>query len=603
MSVASLNAALARLKKDSSYGAYGAVSSALDHFQGLEKPYSFLRVAFLRNFTLDPLIPVIKGEAALAEFFPEIYLGGFDQIPQDVFDPQSALYQFKPDLIFLLQWLDPLAPGLTGRFASLSPEQVDDEIARVLALVRQFVTMIRQYSDKPVVLNNFPLPSYPAMGIVDVQVQAVLTLNAGLRQLAKEVADIFLVDMMSVLARIGAERGIDERYWQVGRAPLGPAALLPVGREFGKFIRALNGRTRKCLVLDCDQVLWGGIVGEDGLKGIRIGTTFPGSCFQDFQREVLNLHDRGVLLALCSKNNEADVLEVFRSHSGMLLREEHFAARRINWEDKATNLEAIARELNIGLDSLVFVDDSPFECDLVRERLPQVAVVELSAESWRARSQLMAGGYFDALTFSGEDRQRTRMYRDDARRKVLSAATGTLEEYLAMLGMIAGIGRAGEAEISRIAQLTQKTNQFNLTTQRYTEDEIRRLAGDPAVDVFYLRLRDKVSDMGIVGVGIIKYQAQQARIDTFLLSCRVLGREVEKAFFSCMIDAVLERNCRLVRGQFLATAKNAPAADFYRLLGFVPAAENSRGVDWELSLTGAFPRPAMIGIEVIEPKE
>ena len=604
MTTQDLALALRRLSHEATFSTYTAVANALDEEAPSSSSLPHLRVAVLRNFTLDPLISVIKGEIALAGFYPEVYLGDYDAIARDALDPNSALYAFQPDFVILAQWLETLSPTLATRFVSLTAGQVDAEVGQVLAAVDEIVSALRRSLRAPILVNNFPLPVHTTLGILDAQsesyfTQTVLKLNLELLRRARQWRDVYLVDYLSLTARIGSSQGLDERYWHIGRAPIGRHALMPLGQEYGKFFRALLGKTRKCLVLDCDNTLWGGVVGEDGLSGIQIGATYPGSCYQAFQREILNLHDRGVILALCSKNNEADVLEVLRTHPDMILRESNFATWQINWDDKVTNLKRIAQDLNIGLDSLVFVDDSQFECDLVRAQLPQVAVLQLSSDPSTFKGKLSAGAYFDALTLSAEDRERNRMYRDDAQRKQLYDLSSTLDEYLAKLEMVAGIGVADALTIPRISQLTQKTNQFNLTTRRYSEGDIGLLVESADADVFYLRLRDRISDMGLTGVAIVKYDGGQAEIDTFLLSCRAIGRGAEEALLAHVLNSVKTRGCERVLGRYLATKKNGQVADFYRRQGFRLVADTAQGSDWEKCLgQDIFTAPSWIKVEL-----
>jgi FkbH-like protein len=597
---------LNRLANEPTYSAYTAVGNALESVAPEATDLPRLRVAILRNFTLDPMVPVIKGEIALAGFCPAIYLGDYDTIARDVLDPHSALYAFQPDLVIVAQWMEALAPALVTSFLSLSSQQVKAEIERVLTTVGEFVAALRRHTDAPILINNFPLLSYPTLGILDAQSESyqthtILKLNLELLRRLRQTRDVYLVDYMGLMARIGREEGSDERYWQIGRAPIGRKALVPFGQEYGKFFRALRGKARKCLVMDCDNTLWGGVVGEDGLDGIQLGTTYPGSCYQTFQREILNLHHRGVILALCSKNNEADVLEVLHRHPEMVLREENFSTWQINWDDKVTNLIRIAEDLNIGLDSLVFVDDSQFECDFVRERLPQVAVLQLSSAPSIFRSRLSAKAYFDTLVFSVEDRERNRMYRDQAKRKQLYASATSLDEYLRKVEVVAEIGVADEMTIPRISQLTQKTNQFNLTTRRYSEGEIRAFAESREADIFYVKLRDRISEMGLIGVAITKYSGEQAEIDTFLLSCRAIGRRVEEVQMAHVLNCARARGCSHVLGRYLITKKNGQVADFYSRQGFRLVAENPQGSEWEISLKGkVFTAPAFLKVELVQ---
>lgn len=601
-----LSAALARLCTDPTYAAHAAVSAALKGLSAAETGMQPVRVAVLRNFTVEALLPVIEGELARTGFHPVTYIGGFDTIARDALDPASALYAFQPDFVILAQWLDTLSPLLAARFMSLRPEAAEAEIERVLGAITEIIDALRRRSNAPVLLNNFPLPRYPTLGILDAQSDAyqsgaLLKLNDRLRQCARQYRDVYLIDFMGLTARIGSEQAIDERYWHIGRAPIGRPALPAFAHEYAKFIRALQGRTRKCLVLDCDNTLWGGVVGEDGIEGIQLGTAYPGSCYQAFQREILNLHDRGVILALCSKNNENDVLDVLRHHPDMLLREEHFATWQINWNDKIVGLRKIAGRLNLGIDALVLADDSRFECDLVEQNLPQVAVLHLGDEPSAFRARLSREGYFDSLTFSTEDRERTRMYRDEAQRIQLHQSAGSIAEYLARLEMVATLGTADDMHIPRIAQLTQKTNQFNLTTRRYTEGEIRALSADPGADVFYLKLRDRVSELGLVGVAIVKYEASDAEIEGFLLSCRAIGRSAEDCLLAHCLNSARARGCARILGRYFPTNKNMQVAEFYSRRNFQALGGTGRADAWEFCFDrDSFIPPDWIAVELIE---
>lgn len=592
MSQEQLKAALQRVVIEQTYGAYSHLSNTLDKMDIEAGDRPVLKIAMLRNFTVDPIIPILKGEIVQLGFHPQFYLGEFDVIAKDVFDPHSPLYQFKPDIICLAQWLEPLAPQLVNRYASLSNQDVDAEIERLSNLLTQYIQAIRHVSTVPIIINNFMLPAFATGGVRDAQshhsqAAAILRLNGCLVDLVKTMKDVVIVDVMAVMARVGSETGVDERYWHVGRAPIGRNALIPVGKEYGRLIRALTLKSRKCLVLDCDQVLWGGILGEDGLNHIKLGASYPGSCYQSFQEEVLNLHEQGIILALCSKNNEADVLEALDQHPDMLLRRNHFATWQINWDDKASNLVKIAAHLNIGLDSLVFVDDSEFECNWVKEQLPQVDVLCLSMEPSLFRRKLQDKGYFDTLILSEEDKQRNQMYQAESTRKGLLEKAGSLDDYLKSLQMVADIGHADPVTIPRIAQLTQKTNQFNLTTRRYTPADIEQLTLNSQTDVIYLTLTDHISEMGLVGVAIVKYTGKRADIDSLLLSCRVLGRCVEDVFLAHIISKAISRGCQEIHGEYLTTVKNQQVAQFYPQHGFELVKHIDSGTQWKLSLDKA----------------
>lgn len=572
-----------------SYADYAAAANELERLTPDDTGLPPLKIAVLRNFTIEPLIPVIAGEAYSAGFHPRFHLGAFDAIHAEVMDPASALYAFAPDLVIVAQWLEALSPALTTAFVA-SSETAGAEVERVRADVRAVLRALNERSSAPVLLNNFPLPAEPTLGILDAQssayhVNTVLRLNAELLRDAAEARDVSIVDYLRIFAAHGSANLVDERYWHMARAPLAQKALVPLGAEYGKFVRALRGKAKKCLVLDADNTLWGGIVGEDGLAGIKLGPTYPGSAFVALQREILNLHDRGVILALCSKNDEADVLEVLRDHPDSLLKEEHFAARQINWDDKVTNLRRIAAELNIGLDSMVFVDDNPFEAEYVREQLPEVAVLALPPNAYASyRSLLSRPGFFDSLTFTAEDRRKSAMYGENRKRKVLEAESGSLSEYLAKLDIEVEIASPSAIDVPRVSQLTQKTNQFNLTTKRYTEGEIRSFAASADAGVFALKVRDRIADLGLVGVGIVTYEGGDAVVDSFLLSCRAIGRGVEDALLAVMVRHALERpGVRRIVGRYVPTAKNAMVERFYARHGFAARERAADGTAWELA--------------------
>lgn len=577
---------LKRLEQDASYSIYVALSNAISNVRVEESLWPILKVAVIRNFTVEPLLPILKGEILRMGFFPQFHVGDYDTIISEVMSAESNLYQFKPDVIILAQWLEGVAPRFTQRFVSLSKKEVIAETERILSTIKSQIVNIRKHCMAPVLINNFPLP-YPIVGIFDTsevaQINTIRSLNKELSIQTKSFSNVFCVDYEILMANIGYAQGFDERYWHAGKSPFSRHALIPVAKEYIRFIRALKGKTHKCLILDCDNTLWGGIVGEDGFDGIKLGPEYPGSCYMAFQNEVLNLHDRGIILALCSKNNEEDVLEVLEKHPYTVLRKEHFVTWRVNWDDKVKNIRFIVDELNIGIDSVVFADDNAYEIGLVKHQIPEITTIELPAEPSQLRNELLKQGFFDSLSFSKEDKCRTQMYKEEAKRKRIAAQAGSVEEYLKELQIQVEIGTPQDFHVPRVAQLTQKTNQFNLTTRRYTEDHIRRFVDDPNWDVWYLRLQDKIADAGIVGVALVRYENICAEIDSFLLSCRVLGRGVEEVFLNHVIESVQSRGIKILKGAYIPTAKNKQVADFFKKHGF---SNDGDLAQWELNLKG-----------------
>jgi FkbH-like protein len=351
-----------------------------------------------------------------------------------------------------------------------------------------------------------------------------------------------------------------------------------------RFLIPLTGRVAKALVVDLDNTLWGGVIGEDGMTGIKLGPEYPGAAYQALQRAMLDLTRKGILLAISSKNNPEDAMEALQSHPGMLLRPKDFAAIKISWNDKAQSLREIAQELNIGTDSLAFLDDNPFEREQVRASLPEVAVIDLPDDPMQYAATLRDLPAFERLTLSSEDQQRSAMYAEQKQRSQAEQGFQSKEDFYRFLQQEAEISQVTPATLARIAQLTQKTNQFNLTTRRYSEQEISQLATNGRCQVLSIRVRDRFGDHGLVGVTIVRDQDAVCEIDTFLLSCRVIGRTVETALLSYVAESAAARGRRKLIGQFIPTKKNSPAREFYSQHGFILDSQNSEGTIWTFDL-------------------
>lgn len=553
-----------------------------------------LRIAFLRNITIDPIIPYIKFVCFKENIKADIYMGEYDNVIQDVMNVKSNLYNFNPDIIIFCLKLETLAGRLAESFSNLNSKEINDEAIRVVDYVDSVLQEIRKNSTATVLLHNFEVPVYPSFGVLDYQdhhkqVNTFRKINSDLLDVISNYDSTYIIDIDLLKSTIGYLNFIDNRYWHIGKAPYTKEALKIIAKEYIKFIRILKGKNKKCLALDCDNTLWGGIIGEDGINKIKIGKTHPGSDYLEFQQAILNLYNRGILLAICSKNNKQDVLEVLKSHPDMILRKKHFVSMRINWNDKVTNLREIANELNIGLDSLVLIDDSEFEINLVKKLLPEIEAVQLPKDPASYKDLLKSCGLFDTLTFSEEDRARSEMYRAEISRKEVELQVTTLEDYYKYLEMEVTIKSADGFSIPRISQLTQKTNQFNLTTKRYSEFEIKGLAESKDADVRYLHLKDRFGDNGIVGVAILKEQGNDAFIDTFLLSCRVIGRGVEEAFLKDCVNIARERSCKKIIGLYIPTKKNGQVEEFYKNHDFSLIEKNSSEAKYSFPLKKTYP--------------
>jgi FkbH-like protein len=578
------------VEKNPTYLGYVELSNEIETLNSSSQRGSLFRVGVLRNFTLEPLIPVLKGEFYLSGFPSEFYVGDFDTIASDAMNPSSGLYSFDPQMIILAQWFELLSPSISDSFIKMTVGEREDERLRLIQSMRTVLQSIRRNTKTPIIINNFPLPDKTTLGILDFhsvhsQKKWHLQFNEELLKVCSEIDNVFCIDLAAVLSNTGYLTGFNQRQWEVAKAPLGSKLLIPLAKEYGKFLRALNGASRKCLILDCDGTLWGGILGEDGNTGIKIGSSYPGTSYRNFQQQILNLYNRGVILAICSKNNEEDVLDVLENHPSMILRKHHFANLKINWDDKATNILRIAKELNIGLDSLVFADDNEFECDWIKSQLPEVKVIHLKGDPALFQNVLCTPGYFDSLTFSEEDKGKTEMYQSENKRKELLVTTASYEDYLIELGIKAQIKTVQLDDLERVAQLTQKTNQFNLTTLRYSKDDIKELAQSTDSDIYTIKVSDKISDLGLIGVAIVRYEGYKMIFDSFLMSCRALGRGLEHALLTFSIMSGAERGATKIIGRYIPSKKNIQTQDFYIKNGFTFLDNNNDQKSFEFNIT------------------
>jgi FkbH-like protein len=528
------------------------------------KPHRF---AILRSFTVEPIVPILKACAFTSSIDLTIHLGEFNAYTQELLDGDSPLYTFHPETVVLAVQTRDIAPELwktsVGRDVA---NRVSDQFA---GLVRAF----RARTHANLVIHSLEMPLSAAQGVyesqlIENQAWAVESINHNLRRLAGEFRGVYILDYDALVARHGREHWGDARKWLTVRLPIAAANLIWMAREWMRFLAPLAGRVAKVVAVDLDNTLWGGVIGEDGMAGIQVGPEYPGAAYQALQQALLDLTGRGILLAIASKNNLADAMEALRTHPGMLLRPEHFATMRIDWNEKSQNLREIAAELNLGLDAIAFVDDNPVERQRVREEVPEVMVVELPDDPMAYARAVRDYPAFERLAISEEDRQRTKYYAADRQRAALEQGAGSREDFYRSLEQEAEITPVHTLTLGRMAQLTQKTNQFNLTTKRYTDQQIEELARRPDWQVLSIKVRDRYADNGLVGVAITHDHGDICEIDTFLLSCRVIGRTVETALLAYLAEEARERGLRRLEGWFLPTKKNAPAREFYREHGF-----------------------------------
>jgi FkbH-like protein len=548
-----------------------------EHAAGLAPAMREFRIGVVHSYTSELLDPWLGLAGALEGLDVKTYHAPYGLNLAEA-DAKSGLVAHRPDITLMLLRREDLHPDLARPVVGL----LSDEQAKLASQARDrllaIVTAFRAESVGHLVVTILPEQAGPALGVYDPQSErseaawwSALKADIGRRLRAGVEASLFL-DLDEVLAQIGREAFFDPRLWYSARFPFAAAAAREVSRRVVGLGAALKFPRAKVIVLDADNTLWGGIIGEDGIDGIELGHEYPGNAYMAFQRRLLDFQQRGFILALCSKNNPADVDQLLNEHPHQILKPEHFAAIRVNWEPKTDNLGALAEELNLGLDSFIFVDDSDYECALVRRELPEVEVIQTPARPVEVPYCLDQVSRLELLSLTAEDQKKTEMYAQERIRRQLrqnAERNGGLEGYLASLEMVMSIGIDDPAPLKRLAQLTQKTNQFNLTTRRYDEPQVRRLIDASNWMVGYFSLKDVFGESGIVGLALFDLsEPAVAELDTFLMSCRVIGRKAESAFFNVLLKRLAACGVREVLADYLPTPKNGLVTSFLPDHGF-----------------------------------
>jgi len=524
-----------------------------------------VRLAILGSSTLGHLHAGIRIGAARRGIFVTIYETAYGQYRQELVDPVSGLHAFRPDTVLVAVDAHHLAS--------------DDAAAALAETWRQARAAFGCR-----VIQQTPLPVHPAlMGsnehrLAASPAAAIARLNRDLRAMAEaEGVDLLALDAWA--ARDGLARWHDPVLWHRAKQEVSPAVAPLHGDLVGRLLAAAQGRAAKCLVLDLDNTLWGGVVGDDGPAGLVLGQgSAAGEAFAAFQAYARALARRGVILAVCSKNDAATALAAFETHPEMVLKRCDIACFVANWDDKPANLRTIARTLNIGLDALVFVDDNPFERNLVRQTLPMVTVPELPDDPTHYAQTIADAGYFEALAITEEDRARTAQYQGNAARAAAQESATDVPAYLRALDMTLIWRRFDRAGLPRIVQLINKTNQFNLTTRRTTEAEVQAAIDDPRAVGLQLRLTDRFGDNGVIAVVVGRLQDDEdLLIETWLMSCRVLGRQVEQATLAVLAQAARRLGARRLIGEYRPSGRNAMVQDHYASLGFTVTATDPGG--------------------------
>jgi len=565
-----------------------AIQKARDAGHSLA-PLTPFRIGLISNATSHFIVPALVASAARHGIALECIEAEYDQVMQTALSPDSPINRARCDAVLM---------AIDHRGLPLNPTPGDAQAAQqtvdaVLAYLDTIRSGLRSHGKAICILQTLPRPVESSFGSFDrvlpgTKRQLVDEVNRGIARSVAGTEDL-LLDAAYVAETVGLADWHDATLWNMAKLPFGGDFLPLYADQVGRLIGALRGKSRKCLILDLDNTVWGGVIGDDGLEGIVIGQgDATGEAHLEVQRTALALRDRGVVLAVSSKNTDAIARQPFREHPEMLLREEHIAVFQANWNDKATNIKAIADELSLGLDAMVFLDDNPVERGLVRQMLPQVAVPELPDDPALYARTLLAAGYFEAVAYSGEDRRRAQFYQDNARRVTLQKQAGDVDAYLESLGMRMTLQPFDDTGRARIAQLINKSNQFNLTTRRYTEADVAAAQSDPDAFTLQVRLADTFGDNGMISVLICRRERDDWAIDTWLMSCRVLGRKVETAVLQELIVQAAARGIRRLVGRYLPTEKNKLVEDHYAKLGFTLLDKAASGATrWELHVDGA----------------
>ena len=555
------------------------------------------KIAILGGSTVDDIRNVSEIFLLRAGIKPTFYTSEYNKYYEDAVFGNTTLDDFQPDIIIIF----------TSFVNLINLPDINDDVDTVNkkldAEFNRYVTMWTKLNEKfsaVIVQNNFDLPFCSTLGNLDAaeiygQSRFVEEINRRFAEYSRSHANFYVNDIHGLAARIGLENWHNRFQYHAYKFAMNYDVMPVVSLNLAKIIRAVFGKNKKCLVLDLDNTLWGGVIGDDGVDNIQIGHETPAAeAFTEFQNYVLNLKRRGVILAICSKN-ENDIAESGFTHPDSVLKLEDFAAFYANWLPKNENIRAIAEELNIGIDSIVFIDDNPAERQLVRDTMPEVEVPEVNPADIFSYIRVIEGaGYFEPVTVSDDDLKRNDTYRENKQRQILAASVESYDEFLKSLEMKAEIDSFKPIYFDRIAQLTNKTNQFNLTTRRFTRAEIESMAADSRYITLYGRLNDKFGDNGLISVIIGERRNDAIHVILWLMSCRVLKRGMEQA----MLDALVKHctGCKKIIGCYIPTKKNKLVENLYKSFGFTKIEDKDGTTVWELPIDGYTPKNKFIEV-------
>ena len=554
---------------EKSLSEYIGLSKKIDNSNYSKK----LKVALLSSFTLNGLNEILHVKCSDMGVRYQSYISGYNQYNQELLNPESDYYKFCPDITFLILDIRNFLGDNFHNFHILSDDAKKEFAKEKINHLENIIQNFEKNSNSKLVITNFNIPSYSPNGIIESKIkfglhEMIEKINNSLRDISKTHNSIYVYDFNQFVSKHGEKNIFDYRQFHLGDIQITFNFMSYFGYELMSYIKSITGTNRKCIVLDLDNTLWGGVVGEDGFDGIELAQTANGKAFVDFQKEVLSLWQQVIILAINSKNNFDDAMKVIHEHPEMILREKNFANIQINWNDKAQNLLQISDEINIGLNSIVFFDDDKLNQTRIKQEFPEVLTIELPEDPSEFSPLLKELNDFNVLQRTDEDTKRGQMYTEQRKRKELEKSVSNLDDFLKELDIKVKMKKSNEFLIPRISQLTLKTNQFNLTTRRYQEEEIKNFSSNTKFIVGCAQVLDKFGDNGITGVYIIKKNDKSWLIDTFLLSCRIMGRGVENAILSQILLDAQKNGIDEIQAEFIPTQKNQPAENFLSDFGF-----------------------------------
>lgn len=558
---------------------------AIDSDQKKKNNFAKINLGFISNATTTLLSPLLSGTALSFKINLKIHETDFNQVAQAAFTNIDIFDGQRIDAILVA--LD--FRGLPYKSYIGEEQAAENNLLECYEYIKKIVLSLHDKYSTKIILQNIAMTDEHLYGSYENKLVGSLPwlitkLNSKLFELDKEF--LHIVDIATLASKLGLENWHDPKLWNIGKIPFAQEFAPIYSNYICRILAAIKGKSRRCLILDLDHTLWGGVIGDDGLEGIKLGNGDPtGEAYVHFQKLILKLRDRGVVLAVCSKNEDKVARLPFKKHPEMVIKESDIAVFQANWSDKASNIKAISEYLNLGLDSMVFVDDNPAERMQVRKELPEVAVPELPGDQALYGKTLLAAGYFEAVMFSDEDRKRADYYQGNAERAAIMSNSSDMASYLKSLEMEINFKPFDVIGRPRITQLINKSNQFNLTTKRYDENQVKSMESDTGLYTLQVRLKDIFGDNGMISVIICKISETNWEIDTWLMSCRVLGRSVEISVLQEIIKSAKKSGAKYLIGTYIPTERNIIVKEHYRNLGFKKTNSDGENETWQLSIS------------------